>query len=74
VTLERRLNDPALHAAAAAVHEADFDHSRRRSGAHVLLDDGRNIARRECVQVNLGLDENARRPHEISDRRFQIVD
>src|SRR4051794_34943950 len=54
VAIEHRLDNPALHAASATVHQADFGQTRRRGGMHVFVDDRRNIARREGMQVDFG--------------------
>ena len=50
---ERRLDDAALHAAAPAVHQTHLCQSRRHRRRHVLVDDRRDIARREAVEVEL---------------------
>ena len=56
--LQHRLNNPALHAAPAAVHDADFDKARLDGRGDVLLDNGRNIRRRERMQIDLALDRD----------------
>jgi len=58
VAIERRLNDPALHAAPAAVHQPHLAPTRRRGGIDVIGDDVRNVARREGVQIQLAFDGN----------------
>lgn len=54
--LERGLNNGPLHAAAAAVHEAELRQARLVRGADVFLDHRRNVARRERVEIQLRLD------------------
>ena len=58
MTLERSLDDAALNPASAAVNEPHFSKPCLRGGGHILLDDRRNIRRRERVQVELALDWN----------------
>jgi hypothetical protein len=58
VAIERGLNDPALHAAPASVHESHFRPTRRHRGIDVIGDNVRNVARREGVQIQLALDGN----------------
>jgi hypothetical protein len=69
MALERGLNDPALHAAAAAVHESNFAPARFRGRIDVVGDDPRNIARRERVQIDLAFDRDSQ---SIVHFRFQI--
>jgi hypothetical protein len=59
MTIEGRLHDPALHAAAAAVHDADFGEACIGGGIDILFDDRRYIPWRERVKINLRLDRNA---------------
>ena len=54
--VERRLHDPALHTSSAPVDDAHLAEPRTRGGGHVLVDDRRDVARRERVQIELGLD------------------
>src|SRR5262245_61223277 len=53
VTVERGLNDPALHAAAASMHEPNLEDPRFRGGIDILFDDRRNIAGLKGVQIEL---------------------
>lgn len=57
--VERLLHDRPLHAAAAAMDEADLSKSRCVRRVDVLLDDRRNIARCKRVQIELRLDRHA---------------
>jgi hypothetical protein len=59
VSFEGRLDNRALDAATAAMDQTHFAKPCIVSGADVFLDDGRNVARAERVQVQLGLDRNA---------------
>jgi len=61
VAIERGLNDPALHAAPASVHQPHLPPARRRGGVDVIGDDVRNVARRERVQIELAFDRDADR-------------
>src|SRR5256885_8900926 len=54
--IECRLNDTALDAGSASVNDADFAEAGPRRGVDVLLDDGRDVARREHVEIDLALD------------------
>jgi hypothetical protein len=56
--LERPLNDAALHARAAAMDQPHFAKSGGVSGGDVFVNDGRDIARREGVQIERGFDRN----------------
>ena len=58
VPLERGLNDSALDAAAAAVHQPHFAESCGSRGLDVFSDHGRDIRRRERVQIDFSLDWN----------------
>lgn len=73
VPVERGLNDAALHAAAAAVHEAHAVKPGVPGGVDVFLDDRRDIPRREGVQVEFPVDGNAlhRQP---ANRRRRIAE
>ena len=55
---EHRLDDPALDALAAAVNQSNLAQTRLVRGAYVFLDHGRDIARRERVQVERSIDRN----------------
>jgi len=63
--IECGLHDAALHAASTAVHEANAHESCLRRRLDIFIDDRRDIARRERVQIQLTLDRKAMR-HEIS--------
>lgn len=56
---ERRLNDPALHAAPAAVNQAHLGQPRLAGRPHVFIDDGGNVARREGMQIERAFDWDA---------------
>jgi len=58
MSLEHRLDDAALDAAAAAVHEADFGQSGPRRFGEVFVDDRRDVARREGMQIEFAPDRN----------------
>lgn len=61
VPVERGLDDAALHTLAASVYQADRRDAGRRGGVDVLGDDGRNIGRREGMEVELVFDRNSHR-------------
>ena len=61
MSIERRLNEAALDAAAAAVHETDFAKTGSGSRLDVLGHDRRDIARGERMQIELGLDRDSQR-------------
>jgi len=50
--LQRVLNDAALHAFAAPVNESHFTQARFVRGGDVLLDDRRDVTRRERVEID----------------------
>lgn len=54
-------HDCPLHAAAAAVHQAQPQHPGLAAGAHVLLDHRRDVGRREGVQVELAVQRQLHR-------------
>ena len=58
MALESRLHDAALDAATPAVHEAYLSKPGVVRGMNVFLDDGRDVTRAECMEVELGLDRN----------------
>ncbi len=58
MAIERRLHDAALHAASAAVDEPHFVEAGGGRGRHVLVDDRRDVARRERVKIEFSLDGN----------------
>ena len=57
--LEDGLDDRALRAAAASVNQAKFPQAGLVRGAYVLIDDGRDVARRERMEVELPFDGDA---------------
>src|SRR5258706_15957815 len=59
MTIENRLNDPALHATPASVNDANLAKPRADGRLDVSLDDRRDVARRERVQVDVILDGDA---------------
>ena len=58
VAFERGLNDPALHAPAAPVDEPYLAKAGGGRRVHVLGDDGRDVAGREGVEIQLALDRD----------------
>jgi len=61
VPVDCGLHDPALDAAASPMDDADVAESGLLSGVEVFRYDGRHVARREGVKVELGLDWNLER-------------
>jgi len=59
VAVERGLNQAALHAAAAAVHDPHFPPPRVRRRVDVVADDRRDVTGSERVQIELVLDGNS---------------
>jgi hypothetical protein len=57
--LEHLLHDAALNAFAAAMNQADLTQAGFVRGVDVLLDDRRDLPRRERVQVEVIVDGNA---------------
>lgn len=58
VTLECGLDDPALDAAPAAVHQPELAQPGFVRGAYVFLDDGRNVRRREGMEIEFRFDRD----------------
>jgi len=58
VVFERGLHDAALHAATAAMDDANFFQAGGSGGIDVFTNDRGHIARREGVQIELVLDRN----------------
>ena len=58
VPIERRLHDAPLDAAAPPVYETHFSKTSVVRGAHVFLDNDRDVTRAERVKVELGLDRD----------------
>jgi len=79
MAVERRLHHPALDAAPAPVDDADLTEPGLRSGGHVFLHDRGDVAGRERVEIELGLDgshpSRAPRPARQDDqaRRYSAV-
>ncbi len=61
VPVERGLDDAALDAAAASVHETDLAQAGCRGGVDVLRDHRGDVPRREGVEIELAFDGNAHR-------------
>jgi len=59
--VERGLHDPALHPPASPMNHANLAESSLRRLGQILRDNGRHVARREGVQIKLGLDGNTNR-------------
>ena len=57
--LEDGLHDRALRAAAASVNQAKLPQAGLVRGAYVLVDDGRDVARREGMEIELRFDGDA---------------
>ena len=75
MTIERGLNDAALDAATAAVHQPHFRQPCCHRGIHVLVDDRRDIARREGVKIKFGPDWNVVRVHgryELRSTKYEV--
>jgi hypothetical protein len=58
VPIERLLHDAALHAAPAAVDEANLAQARRVRGVHVLVHNGFDVAGCEGVQIQRAFDRD----------------
>lgn len=56
---ERLLHHGALDAAATAMHEAELSKPGRMRGVDVFLDDGRDVAWRKRVEIELRFDRDA---------------
>jgi len=61
MAIESSLDDAALHALAASVHETNVAKTGKDGGIDVVADDGGDVLRCEGVEVELGLDRNADR-------------
>ena len=66
VAVEGRLDDPALHAAAASVHETHFAQTCADGGLDVFADNRRDVLRSKRVEIELTLDRN---PHRVVSHR-----
>jgi len=58
MTVEGGLNNPTLDAAPTPVDHTDLVQPGMRGSRHVLLDDRRDVTRREGMQIELGLEGN----------------
>ena len=67
--LECLLNDAALYALPAAMDQPNFTETGRMRGGNVLVDDRRNIAWCERVQVEAGFDRDAVRHRQVTPLR-----
>src|SRR5216684_4690881 len=74
MSIERRLHDGPLHAAAASVHETHFAKSSGHRRTYVFFDDRRNIPRRERMEVDLGSNRHYVHDIDSSEFRVQIAD
>lgn len=59
VAIERALDDATLDAASTSVNQPNLVESRGRGRVDVLIDDRRNVARRECVQIEFAKNRDA---------------
>ena len=59
MALERLLHDAALDAAAAAVDEPHFGQACFGGSVHVFLNDRRDVARGERMEIDFGFDGDA---------------
>jgi hypothetical protein len=59
MAIERLLHDASLHALAASVNQTDLGEAGLVRSRHVLVDDRRDVARRERVEVEALFDRNA---------------
>ena len=57
--LEGGLDDSALDASPASVNHANLTEARARSCLDVSLDNRRDVARRECMQIEVILNRHA---------------
>lgn len=69
--IERGLDDAALDPASAAMNDPDAIESCGCCGSDVLVHDGRDVARREGMQVDLAFDGNLVR--QLSPSRDSIL-
>ena len=73
MSIEDGLDDGALHAAAAPVHEPDLDEARFVGGRDVLVDDGRNVGGRKGVEIELVLDRDLLHARENRAMTFVVM-
>ena len=59
MAFERVLDDPALDALAAPVNQPDLSQARLVRGSNVLLDNRRDVSRRERMEIELRVDWNS---------------
>ena len=74
MTFERGLDDAALHAASAAVDESHLPQTRSAAAVTILLDDRRDVARREGVEIDFAFDRNAARDHDGSPMCARVAE
>ena len=73
MTLQRRLNDAALDAFAAAVNQANLPQASRLRGSDVLVDHRCYVSRCERMKIEHRLDRDAMRVHGPGNRRGVAV-
>jgi hypothetical protein len=61
MAFEHRLHDGPLDTGAPAVNDTDFAEARCVSLVHVFFDNGRNVARSECMKVERAFNWDAKR-------------
>jgi hypothetical protein len=59
MAFQRSLHDATLHAFPAAVDQPHFQKSSLVRRVEVFLDDRTHVARRDCVEVERGLDRDS---------------
>jgi hypothetical protein len=67
MAIEQRLHLTALDAAATAVDDSHLPEAGARRGTHVFIDDRCDIARGERMEIDLRLDRQVMRIHEIKN-------
>src|SRR4029079_19595782 len=73
MSIEDGLDDGALHAAAAPVHEPDPGACGFVGGRDVVVDDGRNVGGRKGVQIELVLDPDLLHARENRAMTFVVM-
>ena len=63
--LEDSLDDATLNSSTASVNQSHLREACLRRHGHILLDDGRNIRRRERMKIEFAFDRNAQWIHAI---------
>ena len=61
IAFERVLHDPALDSPPSPVDQTHLTQAGRMRGAEVLMNDGRDVARREGMQIERVLDRDRHR-------------